>query len=121
MSESLYERLGRTEGITKIAGDVIDLHLVNPAIAGRFRNVKVDVVTLKNGAATFFIAGIGGPVVYEGLDMFETHKGVNINDKEFLGVISDIMKALDMNNIGQREKEDVLFVLYSMKEEIVAV
>ncbi|BAX82045.1 group I truncated hemoglobin [Labilibaculum antarcticum] len=121
MSETLYERLGGTEGITKIAGNVVDLHLVNPAIATRFENAKMDVAALKNGAATFFIAGTGGPVVYKGLDMLATHKGLNISDTEFLAVLSDMMKALDMNNIGQREKEEVIFVLYSMREEIVAV
>ncbi len=121
MSGTLYERLGGTVGITKIANDVVDLHLVNKAIAVRFKNAKMDMAALKNGAATFLIAGTGGPAVYKGLDMLAAHKGMNISDKEFLAVISDIMTALDMNNIGQREKEEVLFVLYSMREEIVAV
>lgn len=121
MEGSLYERLGGTEGITKIANDVVDLHLINPAIATRFENAKMDMPTLKNGAANFFIAGTGGPSVYKGMDMLATHKGLNISDTEFLAVISDMMKALDMNHIDQREKEEVLFVLYSMREDIVAV
>jgi len=29
------------------------------------------------------------------------------------------MQALDMNGIGQREKEEVLFILYSLKSEVV--
>ena len=36
MSESLYERLGGTEGITRIAGDVVENHLANPRIKARF-------------------------------------------------------------------------------------
>ena len=121
MSETLYERLGGTEGITKIANDVVDIHIANPLIATRYLNAKASAEEMKNGAATFFIAGTGGPSVYKGKDMIATHKGMNISNTEFVEVISDVLKALDKNEIGQREKEEVLFVLFSMKEEIVAV
>jgi hemoglobin len=117
--ESLYERLGGTEGITKIASDTVDLHLDNPRIAPRYADK--DVAALKNGAATFFIAGTGGPNVYQGKDMLATHKGMNIDDAEFNAVLDDILIALDRNGVAQREKEEVLFVLYSMKPEIVRV
>ncbi len=36
MELSLYERLGGSDGITKIASDTVDLHLKNAAIAPRF-------------------------------------------------------------------------------------
>jgi hemoglobin len=114
---SLYERLGGTEGITKIASDLVDLHMANPKIAARFTDTDVDAA--KNGAATFFIAGSGGPNVYEGKDMAETHKGMNISDVEFVAVLDDALQALDMNNVGQREKEEVLYILYSMKQDVV--
>ena len=116
---SLYERLGGTEGITKIAGDLVEIHLKNPRISPRF--VDSDVAALKNGAATFFIMGTGGPEVYKGKDMLSTHKGMNIDLGEFTAVLDDALQALELNKVGQREKEEVLFVLYSMKSEIVFV
>ncbi|WP_321316449.1 group 1 truncated hemoglobin [Labilibaculum sp.] len=121
MSGTLYERLGGKEGIAKIANDVVDLHLLNPAISVRFKNAKADVKAMKNGAATFLMAGTGGPDLYKGADMRTTHKGMNVSEKEFVEVMADVMKAMDMSNTGQREKEEVLFVLFSMREEIVAV
>ncbi len=121
MSLSLYERLGGSEGITKIASDLVDIHLKNPKIATRYLNAKSDIDSMKNGAATFFIAGTGGPDVYKGKDMVTTHKGMNISESEFVAVLDDALKALDMNNVGQQEKQEVLFVLYSMKSEVVAV
>ena len=117
----LYDRLGGTEGITKIASDAVDLHFVNKNIATRFENMKASVEQLKNGAATFFIMGTGGPAVYKGKDMLAAHKGMNATDTEFVEVISDVMQALEKNKIGQREKEEVLFVLFSMRNDIVAV
>ncbi|MCC2618293.1 group 1 truncated hemoglobin [Aestuariibacter halophilus] len=119
MSDSLYTRLGGTDGITQIANDLVDIHLANPAISPRF--VNSDVSALKKGAATFFIAGTGGPNVYEGKDMAATHKGMNISGNEFLAVLDDALEALNKNNVAQREKEEVLFVLYSMKPDIVHI
>jgi hemoglobin len=116
---NLYERLGGTAGITAIADDLIDIHLRNPRIAPRY--VGSDVAAVKHAAATFFIAGTGGPNVYEGKDMLTAHTGMNIDDAEFVAVLDDAMAALEKNGIGQREKEEVLFILYGMKPEIVHV
>lgn len=116
---SLYERLGGAEGITKIANDVVDGHVNNPCIAPRF--AEVDIPSLKKAAAAFFITGTGGASVYEGKDMLATHKGMNIDHAEFMAVLDDALAALDKNGIGQREQEEVLFVLYSMRGDIVRV
>jgi len=119
MSKSLFERLGGIEGITNIANDVIDNHLANKAIATRFFNS--DIPKIKNAAATFFISGTGGPDVYKGKDLLSAHKGMNISAAEFMAVLDDALAALKKNNIGQREQEEVLFVLYSMRPQIVLV
>ena len=119
MTDSLYERLGGTEGITQIASDLVDIHMANPAIAPRFS--QSDPEKVKNGAATFFIAGTGGPDVYKGEDMLATHRGMNISAHEFMAVLDDALEALGKNNVGQREQEEVLFVLYSMRRDIVLV
>ena len=119
MSESLYERLGGTEGVTAITSDLVDNHLSNKIIATRFAGA--DVAGLKKGAATFVIMGTGGPNVYEGKDMLETHKGMNISATEFMAVMDDTLSALEKNNVGQREQEEVLFIIYSMRSQIVLV
>ncbi len=117
MTQSLYERLGGSEGITKIADSVVENHLVNPVISPRF--VDGDKNALKNAAATFFIAGTGGPDVYKGKDMLAAHKGMNISAAEFMAVLDDSLNALEKNNIAQREQEEVLYILYSMRADIL--
>ena len=119
MTASLYERLGGTVGITAIANDLVDLHAANPRIAPRY--ASSDLKKVKHLAATFFIAGSGGPNVYEGKDMLSAHRGMNIDNDEFIAVLDDALEALDRNGVGQREKEEVLAILYGMKAEIVHV
>ena len=41
--------------------------------------------------------------------------------EEFMVVCDDALEALQMNDIGQREQEEVLFIFYSMRNEIVGV
>jgi len=119
MEKSLYERLGGSEGIKRIVNDEVDLHASNPRIATRFADHDLDA--LKASATAFVITGTGGPACYEGKDMLTAHKGMNIDADEFLAVLDDALEALKKNNIGQREQEEVLYVLYSMKNDIVFV
>lgn len=119
MSASLFERLGGNDGIRAIANDLVDNHLANEAVATRFENADPDA--LKNAAATFFIAGTGGENIYKGKSMLDAHKGMNISALEFMAVLDDAMNALDSNNVGQREKEEVLFILHSMRADIILV
>lgn len=116
---SLYDRLGGTEGITKIANDVVDFHSKNPRIAARFAGR--DLPVLKKAAASFFITGTGGPQIYQGKDMLAAHKGMNIDHAEFMAVLDDALAALEKNGVGRREQEEVLFVMYAMRRDIVLV
>jgi hemoglobin len=119
MTDILYDRLGGTDGITRIADTLVDTHMANPAISTRF--AESDPAKLKNAAATFFITGTGGPAVYEGKDMLAAHKGMNISAAEFMAVLDDALVALQKNDVPQRVQEEVLFVLYSMRGDIVLV
>ena len=120
MTASLYERLGGSEGITRIASDALDNHLAHPRIKARYTELE-NLEAVRQGAANFFITATGGPEVYEGKNMLETHKGMNIDEAEFMAVLDDILDAMDKNNVDQPEQAEVLFALYSMRREIIMV
>jgi len=119
MTQSLFERLGAEPGIKAIASDLVDNHMNNPTISTRF--AKTDVAGLKNAATTFITTGTGGPENYKGKDMLEAHKGMNISANEFMAVLDDAICALEKNNIGQREQEEMLYIMYSMRSQIILV
>ncbi|MFT7228480.1 MAG: hemoglobin [Methylophilaceae bacterium] len=114
---SLYERLGKRLGIEQIASDIWDNHISNPLINNRY--AASDPVEVKRLVTELCCAGFGGPEKYTGMDMISAHKGMNINEAEFIAVCDDVLKALDTNKTGQREKDEVLCILYSMKPEVV--
>ena len=116
---SLYERLGGEEKIRAITADIIDLHLKNETVRVRYQDSDLDKVAQR--VTEFVCAGTGGPQEYTGEDMLTTHRGMNINEAEYLAVIDDIMGALDKNGVGEREKQEVLMICYSLKGEILHV
>jgi hemoglobin len=118
MSLSLYDRLGGAAGITAIVSDAVDNHLNNPVVSPRFR-ASTDIPRAKRLAAEFFCAGAGGPETYSGKDMRAAHRGMNINEQEYLAVIDDVMAALAKHKIDDATCKDVLSILYSLKGEVL--
>ena len=119
-SASLYERLGRFDGITRIVHDVMDAHLANPAIKTRFENAK-DLDHARKMAVEFFCAGCGGPEPYSGRDLVATHKGMNISEQEYMAAMDDILFALKKNDIDDATRNEVTAVLYSLKDQVIRV
>jgi len=118
-TETLYQRLGGRPAIEQIASDIFDNHTKNPIVKNRY--VNSDPTEVKRLVTEMCCAGFGGPEEYTGKDMISAHTGMNINDAEFIAVVDDVMSALDMNNVGQSEKDEVLCILYSLKPEIVHI
>ena len=120
---SLFERLGGTTGITAIVDDVIEAHMNNPEISARFKPYLDEperLAKIREHTIEFFSAGSGGPVEYKGRDMPATHKGMNISAAEYMHVIDDIMGVLEKHKIDVESKKDVLAILWSLKETIIA-
>lgn len=117
MDDSLYARLGGRPGIERIVKDIWNNHINNPLINKRYADSDPNEV--KRLVTEMCCAGFGGPESYTGKDMITAHKGMNINDTEFVAVCDDVLNALEKNNVGQREKDEVLCILYSLKNEVV--
>ena len=116
---SLYQRLGSAAGIARITDDIWTNHTRNPLIKQRYASSDPDKV--KRLVRELFGSGTGGPETYTGKGMLEAHRGMNISEQEFNAVIDDVLDALAKNGIGQREKDEVLCILWSMRKEVVHV
>lgn len=116
---SLYERLGQRDGIARITRTLIANHMANPLV--NIRYAASDLPKVEQRVIEFFCAGAGGPEAYTGKDMVATHKGMNINEQEFVAVIDDAMAALATHDIEPATRNEVLGILWSLKGEVVRV
>jgi hemoglobin len=53
------------------------------------------------------------------MDLAERHSNMNISEMEFNAAVDDIMAAMTKNNIAQKEKDEVLVILWSVRPAIV--
>ncbi|PRY12431.1 hemoglobin [Pontibacter ummariensis] len=121
---SLYERLGKREGITSLVDDIVEAHMNNPVVKPRFepyRNQADNLKLIKAHTVDFFCAGTGGLEQYTGRDMLAAHKGMNISEEEFIAVLDDILQVLDQHGIDADSRKDVLAIAYSLKDNIIRV
>jgi hemoglobin len=120
--ETLYQRLGGSSGINALVADIVALHMENPVIRARFRPYletpeKLEIT--KKHLCAFLEAGSGGTAKYTGRTMRDTHRGMNINEAEYMATIDDILAALRKHGIDEQTQKDVLAIAYSLKGEIL--
>lgn len=122
--QTLFERLGGSTGISALVGDIVAAHMDNPAVSARFRpylDTPDKLAITKAHLCAFLEAGSGGPAAYSGRNMRDTHRGMNINEVEYVAVIDDILSVLQKHNIDQQTQKDVLAIAYSLKQDILHV
>ncbi len=123
MTDSLFDRLGGTAGISAIVEDAVDAHMKNPHVNARFLpylEQPEQMARVKKHTIEFFSMGSGGPQIYNGKDMVTAHKGMNISPAEYMHVIDDIFLALDKHAMTDATKKDVLAILWSLKGMILS-
>lgn len=116
---TLYERLGQRDGIARITRSLIENHMANPLVKTRYEGS--DMARVEQRVVEFFCAGAGGPETYSGKDMLATHRGMNVSEQEFVTVIDDAMAALESNGVDAPTRNDVLAILWSLKEQVLRV
>lgn len=119
---TLYDQLGRSEGIAALVDDIVDAHLRNPVIKARYEPLAQDPEKFeeaKKHLRNFLGTGSGGPEDYSGRSMPETHRGMNISAGEYMAACDDIMNTLEAHDVDQQARKDVLFIAWSLKDEIM--
>jgi len=119
--KSLYEKLGKYEGIAALADDIVAAHFVNPVIKDSFLPYKnsEELITLKNHLIDFMCAGTGGPEEYTGRDMPSAHKDMNITEDEYDAAVQDIMNCLKKHGRDEGVRKEVHAITDVLKEQIV--
>jgi hemoglobin len=77
----MYERLGGASGIAALVDDIVEAHMANPLIMARFlpyRDKPDTVAMVQKHTCDLLGEASGGPEVYSGRSMQETHSGMNI-------------------------------------------
>ena len=117
---SLYQRLGGREGIALVVDDFVANVVADDRISKRFKALTpVAVFKLKSNLSDQICDATGGPCAYLGRDMKTTHKGMQVSDADWNATVEALVKALDKQKVGAKEKSELLAILGPLKGDIV--
>ena len=113
----LFQRLGGEEKIHALLKEVVRLHHENPTVAYLVEDVDGDHLAAR--VAEFVITGTGGPEVYRGPSLTESHAHLNLTNELFMAAGHDVIQA--MKNLGHKENEinEMVCILISLRDQVV--
>ena len=117
-NKTLYERIGGNEKLSAVVSELVDNISTNPKTSRSFKDVKLTV--LKKSITNQFCVISGGDCVYDGETMKNSHADAKITSAEFELTVQALRDALDHQNVGIREKNELLSLLAPMKRDIVS-
>ena len=123
MSEkTLYERLGGYDALSAVANDLLP-RLQADSRLGRFWDHRGEdgVAREKQLLVDFLCSNAGGPVYYTGRDMKTSHRGMRISASDWAAFIEHLNATLDVFQVPQRERDDVVAFIQSTQPDIVEV
>jgi hemoglobin len=120
--KSLYERLGGYDAIAAVT-DALMLRIRNDDKLRRFYDHRgADGVAREQQLLVDFLcASSAGPLVYTGRDMTTVHVGMRLDEEDWKRAISHLTTTLEVFEVPEQEKGEVLAFTESLKPEIVEV
>ncbi len=122
---SLYGRLGGLEPIAIVTDDFVNrlatdpTLLANPNTVKSLQSGKVTAAGLKYLVTEQLCAASGGPFKYSGRTMADSHKGLNISEKEWAAGAKLLIQSLNKYSVPSKEQSEILALISSTKGDIV--
>ncbi|MBI4501923.1 MAG: group 1 truncated hemoglobin [Gemmatimonadetes bacterium] len=119
-TSSLYKRLGGYDAIAAVTDDFLSRMLGDPKMAAYFENVdEKGKQRVRQMIVDQLCAATGGPCVYVGADMPTAHKDLHISEAAFTVAAQYLAQSLDKFTVPQKEKDELLGIVASTKNDIV--
>jgi hemoglobin len=114
---TLYERVGRREGLQVVVDETVQRHLENEQIKHMFDGV--DIERLKGHVTDFLVVGTGGEGEYNGRTMADSHARLEMTNADFLAAGGDLKAAMENAGWGEGEQQELLCAFVGLRGEVV--
>jgi len=118
-AQTLYERIGRYDGVSAIADAYLAGIRADPQFA-RFTGRGADSLRRARQLLKEQLCAMsGGPCVYVGRDMKTAHGGLAISEAEWTANMKYMAAALEKSHIRGEDAREFLALVDSLKPQIV--
>ena len=119
--KTLYERLGGYDAIAAVTDDFIGRLVADKQITRFFTGASTDSKKrIRQLMVDQICAATGGPCIYIGRSMKASHEGLGITESDWQVSVGHLVAALDKFKVPQKEKDELLAAVSSLKPDIVA-
>ncbi|WP_397380456.1 group 1 truncated hemoglobin [Pseudomonas sp.] len=115
--DSLYRALGEQIGITRIVEGMLLNIAADTRIVRHFE--KIDIVRLRDKLVEQFCVETGGPCVYTGDSMEESHKGQNLTPSDFNALVENLQAAMTAQGVAIPAQNRLLARLAPMRAQVI--
>lgn len=116
-SPSLYQQLGGESGIAAITDGLLHQIEHDPLIVNHFRDT--DIPRFRDLLAEQLCELSGGPCVYSGATMEESHTGLNLTTRDFDRLVNHLITVMQQRDIPYSAQNRLLALLAPMYSEVV--
>ena len=115
---TLYQQFGERPGIEALVEELLVRILEDPRINAGF--AEVDLVNLNDRLVEQICVEVGGPCVYTGRTMAESHASLVVTEADFNALVEDLVDAMEARGIPRRAQNRLLRRLAPMRRDIVS-
>jgi len=120
MKKSLYERLGGYNAVAAVVDDFVGRLVSDKQFERFFVGHSTDSKKrIRQHIVDQLCAAAGGPCVYTGRTMKDSHTGLGISEPEWDAAARHLVASLDKFKVPEPEKKDLLAFVTSLKADIV--
>jgi hemoglobin len=117
---TLFVRLGGEAGIGAFTDDFLGRATNDPMIVPFFRGLTpADLQRIRQHVYELLCSATGGPCKYSGKDMKTTHKDMEINNDIWNAFTGHLNETVTRFNIQDRERNELVVIVASLKPDIV--
>ena len=118
MAESLYEKVGGEEAISKVVDYFYsELVLKDETVNQFFQNT--DMEKQRSHQSKFISFALGGPKQYTGKSMAKAHEGMNLQPEHFNAIATHLHDALAHFGVEEADIDTALTKVASLKDDIL--
>lgn len=121
--KSLYDRLGGVYAIATVVDVFIDKLYVNDILNAnpmiKEAHERVSGAALKYQVTSLVCQLTGGPEKYNGRNMVDAHKHLNISNEEWDAMVTDFVTILNEFKVPEKEQQELLALLGPSKADVV--
>ena len=118
MAESLYEKVGGEEAISKVVDYFYSELVLKDATVNEFFQ-NTDMEKQKSHQSKFISFALGGPKQYTGKSMAKAHEGMNLQPEHFNAIATHLHDALAHFGVEEADIDTALTKVASLKDDIL--